>query len=259
VAGWSSVNPITWTRNGGTGGRAGLLTGLNSANYQNPDNKKVDRSVAPDDIPQIFNFAATYELPFGAGRQFLNHKGPLNVLFGGWILTGNFNAESGVPLAISCPGNQITSRCDLIGDPHFNGSRSRQQQIAQWINPAAFAPPYGTDQTFWANYSPTDPRAWQFGTMGPRLANFRSPGFWNVDSSLAKQFHITEDKYFEFRWEVFNALNHQNLGLPNTGFCLPPNPDGSTDLVHQAGCQFGRITNIATDPRALEFALKFRW
>jgi hypothetical protein len=98
--------------------------------------------------------------------------------------------------------------------------------------------------------------------MGPRLANFRSPGFWNLDTSLAKQFHISESKYFEFRWEAFNALNHQNPGLPNGGspsFCLPPKPDGSTDRVHQAGCQFGRITNIQTDPRSMEFALKFFW
>ena len=56
---------------------------------------------------------------------------------------------------------------------------------------------------------------------------------------------------------MFNTLNHQNLGLPNTNFCLPELPDGTTDRVHQAGCSFGRITNIQTDPRAMEFVLKF--
>lgn len=40
---------------------------------------------------------------------------------------------------------------------------------------------------------------------------------------------------------------------------LPPKPDGSTDRVRQAGCSFGRITNVQTDPRAMEFALNFFW
>ena len=50
---------------------------------------------------------------------------------------------------------------------------------------------------------------------------------------------------------------HQNLGLPNTNSRLPPEADGSVEPVHVAGCSFGRITNIQTNPRAMEFALKF--
>ncbi len=191
--------------------------------------------------------------------MFLHGNGVLNQVFGGWLLTGNFNAQSGIPLAIGCPGNNVTSRCNLIGNPKFRGSRTRQQEIAQWFNPAAFEPPFGSDQAFWANYDPNDPRAYQFGNASARLAGARSPGFSNLDSSLSKEFHLTEQRYLQFRWEVFNTLNHQNLGIPNTGFCLTPNADGSTDRVRQAGCEFGRITNIATDPRSMEFALKFYW
>jgi hypothetical protein len=80
-----------------------------------------------------------------------------------------------------------------------------------------------------------------------------------LDASLTKKFNVAESKYFEFRWEAFNALNHQNLGMPNTSYCLPPGPDGETDTVHQEGCSFGRITNVQTDPRTLAFALKFYW
>jgi hypothetical protein len=105
---------------------------------------------------------------------------------------------------------------------------------------------------------PTIYDAWgQFGSMGLRNNSVRSPGFWNVDVSLSKDFHITESKYFTLRWELYNALNHQNLGIPNTQWCLGPNADGSTDLVHQFGCQFGKITNVQTDPRAMQFGLKF--
>jgi Carboxypeptidase regulatory-like domain len=257
------VDPIHWARNGQIGGRGGSISGGFGGAFQDPDNKKADRAIAADDIPQMVNLAVTYELPFGNGKPFLNRKGVLNGILGGWRLTNNFNAQSGLPLPISGSNtevcNEITCRPNLIGNPSLSGDRSREQQIQQWLNPAAFEPPFGSDENFWANYDPSDDRAWRFGTAGPRLSGIRSPGFWNLDAALAKQFHLTESKYFEFRWEVFNALNHQNLGLPNTDFCLPPKPDGTTDKVHQDGCQFGRITNVQTDPRAMQFALKFYW
>jgi hypothetical protein len=261
------VDPIHWTRPGGLGGRAGALGAANGGSsgiitgggFQDIDNKNADRAVGASDTPQIFNFAWSYEVPFGKGRRLLNQNRLLDALIGGWNLSGNFNAQSGLPLSITCPANQIqnTTRCNVIGNPNFSGSRSKAQQIADWINPAAFEPAFGGDQNFWANYTPTDPRAWQFGNAGIRLPYLRGPGFWNLDSSLSKQFHIDEARYFELRWEVFNTLNHMNPATPNTSFCLPPLPDGSTDLVHQAGCQFGQITNIQTDPRSMQFSLKF--
>lgn len=244
---------------GTPGGRStyALNTG-GIAGYQDRDNMR-DHTISMDDIPHMLNVTGSYEIPIGKGHAFLNQGGIVNGILGGWKLSANLNAQSGIPLNINCPGNQMTSRCDMIGNPQLPGGRSRAEKIADWINPAAFVPAFGTDQSFWANYTPNDDRAWLFGTAGPRLPQIRTPGFWNVDSSLFKQFKVKETKYFEFRWELFNALNHQNLGTPNNNFCLPAAADGSTDLVHQAGCSFGRITNIQTDPRAMEFALKFYW
>jgi hypothetical protein len=95
--------------------------------------------------------------------------------------------------------------------------------------------------------------------MALRSSSARAPGFWNTDMSLSREFHLSEAKYFTFRWEVYNALNHQNLGLPNLNYCLPPNADGSVDALHQFGCQFGKITNVQTDPRAMQFGVKFYW
>jgi hypothetical protein len=171
-------------------------------------------------------------------------------------LTGNLSVQSGVPLYVSGPCNAVTCRPNLVGDPSLSHSRSKTELEANCINASAFQPVYGNDQSFWANPNPNDPRWWQFGTAGAFLPGLRAPGFWNIDSSLAKEFHFTEQRYLQFRWEMFNALNHQNLGLPNTAFCLPPGPDGETDAVHQSGCSFGRITNVQTDPRSMQFALK---
>jgi hypothetical protein len=251
-------DPLHASRPGMVGGRIGAGSGRQTLGGQNqdPDNEIVDRSVAVDDITHMFNMATSYDLPVGKGKPFLNKGGMVNAVLGGWRLTGNFSAQSGVPLHISGPSNGLTDRPNLIGNPSLSKDRSRVQQEADWINAAAFQPVYGSDQRFWANPDPNDPRWWQFGTAGAYLPGLRAPGFWNMDTSLVKEFHLTEQRYFEFRWEMFNALNHQNLGLPNTSFCLPPGPNGETDTVRQAGCTFGRITNIQTDPRSMQFAVK---
>jgi hypothetical protein len=248
------TDPFHTNRSNLLGGRVGVVPGgVYGGIYQNPDNRALDRGLATDDIPHMFNFAWSYELPFGDKKPLLNQKGLLSALVGGWRLSGTFNAQSGVPLSVTGPCDQLTCRPDLIGNP---AKVPGGQNASHWINAAAFAPPFGTDQSFWANYDPNDPRAYLWGTAGAVLPGIRSPGFWNVDAALNRRFSLAEKKYVEFRWEAFNVLNHQNLGFPNTGFCLPPGPNGETDLVRQAGCSFGRITNVQTDPRALEFALK---
>jgi hypothetical protein len=164
----------------------------------------------------------------------------------------------------------MTGRPNLIGDPSAGqSSKTRAQLQEQWFNPNAFEPVFGMDPniisalttgTFLdgtpADYDKID-ALWRFGTAGVRLGNARSPGFWNIDLAIARDVKISETKSLQFRVEAYNAFNHQNLALPNPYWCLPPNPDGSTDVVHQFGCQFGRITNVATDPRNLQFGIKF--
>jgi hypothetical protein len=52
---------------------------------------------------------------------------------------------------------------------------------------------------------------------------------------------LTENKYLQFRAEVFNVFNHTNFS----------NPDGH----FSDGPQFGEITTSG-DPREVQFALK---
>src|SRR5712692_5069059 len=57
---------------------------------------------------------------------------------GGWRLTSNFNAEGGLPMAISGPCNELTCRPNMVGTGLFHGSRSKLDRINQWMNPAGF-------------------------------------------------------------------------------------------------------------------------
>jgi hypothetical protein len=261
-----------------SGGTPESRTGGISGGPQNPDNRLGDTSLGPDDIPQILNLATTWELPVGSGKAFLNRNDWVDKVLGGWKLTQNWNFQSGIPLVFGGPCNGLTGqigvcRPSLIGDASKGrGAKSRQQRENQWFDPNAFQAAWGSDPTVLKevstglqpdgvtpfNYNTFDPW-WQLASIGLRPPSGRGPGFWNAELALAKDLHLTESRYFQFRWEVFNAFNHQSLGLPNTKWCLPPNADGSTDLVHQFGCIFGQITNVQTDPRSMEFGLKFFW
>lgn len=261
---------------GAAGG--GVADGSRHVWYGDPDNRKAYDALAPDDITHVLNVAATYELPVGKGRRFLSRPGLTDLIFGGWKLSQNWNFQTGVPMSFTSVarnylwGGWGTGTPDAIGDLSAGRSaKTKAQRADQWYNPNALAAPFGPDPAILhefttgtdLNGNPVDPNTvdafWKFGNAGIRPPSGRIPGFWNTDMSLAKDFHLTEARYFNFRWDVFNALNHQNLGVPNNMWCLPPYPDGSTDAVHQVGCQFGKITNTQTDPRAMQFSLKFYW
>ena len=180
---------IALSRSGIIGGRASTTSsvggtgGINGGGYQDPDNRNLDRGIGYDDIPHMLNVAFSYDLPVGKGRTWLNKGGPVNAVLGGWRLAGNFNAESGVPLSVTGPCNQLTCRPNLVGDPT---AVAGGQNASHWINANAFTPVFGTDQNFWANPNLNDPSEWTFGTAGEYLPGLRAPAFWNLDATLIK-------------------------------------------------------------------------
>ena len=230
-------------------------------------------ALSPDDTPHVFNIASTYELPFGKGKKWINSGGAANAILGGWKFTQIWNIQSGVPMFFStgraCTGvgRTISCRPNVVGDLSAGReSKTKQQRQQNWYNSSALCAPWGCDdalaQQIYDN-GPTDDvdAFWQLGNAGTRPPSGRIPGYWNSDLSLAKDFHFSDSKFLNFRWDVFNALNHQNLGVPNSTWCLPPDDPntGPFNDVHVFGCSFGQITNVQTDPRGMQFSLKFVW
>ena len=44
----------------------------------NPFQGSRNKALSPDDIPHTLSLLAVYELPFGQGKRFMNHSGPVN-------------------------------------------------------------------------------------------------------------------------------------------------------------------------------------
>ena len=134
--------------------------------------------------------SATYELPFGKNRKLLSGANrALDALVGGWSVSTISMYHSGNILNFSGSPELIT------GDPG-----SATGNWSHWFNTSAFAPlPAYTPRT----------NPWEISSLaGPR--------FWNIDSTLAKTFDLTERFRLKFRLEAYNTTNSFMPNDPST-------------------------------------------
>jgi hypothetical protein len=213
-----------------SGGGAGFDTGT-FREPQDGNNTRADRGLAEFDVKHRFVASYIWELPFGRGRRYGNdwNKG-VDLLLGGWQLTGIHALQSGLGLTATLGGASVLNiggerraRPNLIGDPELPES---QRTLQRWFNIDAFQ----------SAFSPS-PQA--FGSAG--VGVMRGPGSINFDFTLAKNFNLTERRYFQFRTELFNAFNRANFGPPN---------------IARDSSGFGQILTAA-NARIVQFGLKF--
>jgi hypothetical protein len=190
-----------------------------NAGPSNPFNFRSSRG--PADFDQTYRFVASavYSLPRLAVTGFRN------VLLNDWQVNVITSLYSGLPFTVVSGADRSYSGigndyADLIGNP---ARPAGVNQVQQFFNTAAFQPAaIGT-----------------FGTVGRN--SLRGPAFFDVDTSLFKNFRLTERFGLQFRAEAFNIENRPNFNNPNA--------------TVSGGVNFGKITSAA-DPRVLQFALK---
>ena len=109
---------------------------------------------------------------------------------------------------------------------------------AEWFNIDAFAlQPLGS-----------------YGNAGRNVVI--GPGIFSWDFSTLKNFYFSEKRYLQFRFEVFNFLNHPNFGDPN--LTLGNNRVDANGLPILGTGSFGTVTSTRSgiDMRELQFSLK---
>jgi hypothetical protein len=86
------------------------------------------------------------------------------------------------------------------------------------------------------------------------------PNFWNLDSGLTKNFHITEAVNLQFRAEFFNVLNHPNFENPRNSTSgsatLTSSVFGQTCCVTAALPSSATVIAIGEPNRVIQFGLK---
>jgi hypothetical protein len=185
--------------------------------------------IGPSDFDRthVLVLNSVYEIPLLKGNTSWAGK-----LLGRWELTSIAQFQTGTPLWVTNgtdiagistgngdqPWNVVGS--PSVSNPQFSNSNSDPYY---YFNPKAFAVPV----------------AGTFGNAGRN--SLRTVGSINWDGGLRKDFRITEVKRFQFRWELFNLMNHPNWSDPNT------NPTSGS---------FGKVQS-KTGNRSMQFALKF--
>jgi hypothetical protein len=206
-----------------------------------PWTPKALRAVSDFDLTHQINANWIWELPFGNGRWIARDShGVVNALIGGWQLAGLARWTSGFPIGVS-NGAQWPTNWELSGFATKTGPVNTRGVVK---NPDGSVSLFGNADAVnaaFAAFSPDLP-----GQVGNRN-NLRGGGFAGLDAGLSKRWKITEGKSLQFRWEVFNALNLTRFDVQSL----------SLSLTNESS--FGNYTGLLTNPRSMQFMLRFEF
>jgi carboxypeptidase family protein len=213
------------------------------ASYFSPYEQRRNRSLALEDVPQAFNFAYNYELPFGRGKRWLT-QGPVSAILGNWAFNGVYRVQSGIPFQITSSNCNIPSQfvqfcvpALLPGASPFLQSPSHFDPNSPVLNKDAFEPASSFNNFYTG--------------MGPRVQNFRQPGYSDFDIGLQKVIHLTERFTFQLRGDAFNVFNAHHFN--SVGAFIQSSGNGGsafdTDIASQ---DFGMWNGGVSSPRNIQ-------
>ena len=210
------------------------LTGFNSNVFgaQNPYNLRAEKAVSYQDIPHAFVLSYLYELPFGAGKKYLNH-GVASKIAGGWQISGIHRYQMGSPTVINqyatthrygggnyrlslVPGQAVfpahPAQWSPALDAGWNSGCTAQNGLftpnvataPQTTNCGAFVDPSAASLAAGGGYV--------FGNLPTVVSWWRSPGYKNEDFSIIKRTVIREGHDILFKADIPNAFNRHTFG-----------------------------------------------
>jgi hypothetical protein len=204
----------------------GSVGGGESNGPENVNCLPCDKGPSVFDVRNNFTANLVYELPFGAGKQFLNDGGVVNKIVGGWTLSSVGLWHTGHPLTVLMnisptqlpDGNdQTNQRPDLVpGVPLLLPGGVQNHTIP--INLAAFAPP--PLDPAGADFNPVTGLCTSVCGLLSRFGNapnglIRALDAWQMDLALMKTTKLTERVAIEFGVQAFNIFNHVQFGDPS--------------------------------------------
>lgn len=174
---------------------------------QNPNDLAAERGLSSFDRTHVFTGSWLWALPFSAHKETGWFRSLVREVAGGWQLSSVFQLSSGPPFSVLIQCADINAEGDNCRPNRIaNGALAADERsVNEWFNPGAFVIP--------------SPAA--YGNAGRNI--LRAPGSGTMDAALSKSFYLghSETRLLQLRWEVFNSLNHTNLGTPVSSLDSP--------------------------------------
>jgi hypothetical protein len=201
--------------------------------------------LVPDNVPVTTQVAVVYDLPFGAGKKWVNSGGISNVLVGGWQVSPLWRWEYGTPFSF------YSSNCNVVPQfregcvPGLRPGAQIQPHGRNWSNPSSGAT-YFNKNAFETDFS-------QFGYtgIGNAVTTVYGPHYQNLDMSFTKDTTITERVHFKLSANFFNTFNNHYLINSQGGNYGGPGVSFVTDV---SSSSFGTWNGAVTTPRTIQFA-----
>jgi len=217
------------------------LVGSRLANAFSPN---LARAVSDFDSTHQFNLNWVAELPVGRGRAFAGSAhGLLDAFIGGWSTSGVARWTSGFPFSVD--GGQrwptdwfLTAITQMTAKPK-TGTFKKSGSVN------IFADPVAAQQDF------TLPLPGQVGSRNVLRGN----GYAEWDMSLYKSWKMPyrETHSLQFRWDVFNVPNLTRFNAQSGG------SSALLTSLTQSQNNFGAYTSLLTQPRVMQFALRYEF
>ncbi|HEV2664121.1 MAG TPA: hypothetical protein VG324_04380, partial [Blastocatellia bacterium] len=205
------------------------------------------KSISDFDVTHSISANSIYELPFGKGKYFGNGVNKVaDAIIGGWQLTGIFRWTSGLPTDVG-NGRFWPTNWNITGFASRTGALPKQKTTKN-------APAATPDGEPGPNLFPDPATALKsynntlVGESGERNG-VRGDGFFGIDLGLGKTWKLPiEGHKLQFRWETFNLTNTVRFDV-----------DSLTLDLGSGRANFGKYSETLTNPRVMQFALRYEF
>jgi len=232
---------VAYTRSRSIDDNSDVLSVLETdvAGQQNPFDNRNNRAVSAFDVPNRVVVTNVFTPQYGKHIR----NAFLRTAFGGWELSGIFQAQSGFPLNLLSGSYQGVPDPTLLGVGGAPYGYQRPNLVGPLNVKLQPSPGGGNPPNLVMGSGLAQPGFAAFGNLGRNM--LREDPLIESDLTLGKTFNLTERIHLQYQAQVLNVFNNTTFSRPGIALSGP--------------ATFGYYQNTDTNSRNMVMTLRLRW